>query len=66
MELKGGKMKNEKIIIGAICLIFFWLMAISFAIVDLYAYKEFILENLVEIYNMIGDVYNNLADIYTM
>jgi len=50
----------------AIVLIFFWLAAISLAIVDLYAYKTFIMDNLGDIYNMLGDVYEHVADLLKM
>jgi len=50
----------------AIVLIFFWLAAISFAIVDLYAYKTFIMNNLGDIYDMIVDVYHHITNMLEM
>lgn len=50
----------------AIVLIFIWLAAISFAIVDLYAYKTFMLGHICDIYDMIADVYHQLTDLLEM
>lgn len=60
------KIDKDSVVIGAICLIFIWLMVISFAIVDLYAYKEFVLENICDIYDMITDVYHHITNLLKM
>ena len=50
----------------AIVLIFIWLTAISFAIVDLYAYRTFVLGELGDIHEMFADVYHYITNLLNM
>ena len=50
----------------AIVLIFVWLTAISFAIIDMYANTTFCLEDIQDIYEMITDIYRHISNILNM
>lgn len=54
--------KNDWLVLGIVI----WMAAVSFCIVDLYAYRTFILGELGDIYEMIADVYHHITSLLEM
>ena len=69
MRLKKGgnhlKVKKEFWLTLSIITFILWAVVVSICIVDLYATRTYILEHMADIYMSLGDIWLELADIFT-